>query len=77
MKIADTMAIFLLIVFFIKSLFLYVCILRGCAKSPFSRHCELRGTKQEANQSVDIQWIASGYCPRNDGINDFLHSLMI
>jgi len=29
-------------------------------KSMF-RHCELRGTKQEANQNIDFQWIASSF----------------
>jgi hypothetical protein len=46
----------------------------GCSKSSISRHCELRGTKQEAIQSVDFQKIASGYRPRNDVVTDFLNS---
>jgi hypothetical protein len=38
---------------------------------PVFRHCKLRGTKQEAKQSADFQWIASSYRPRNDGITGF------
>ncbi|MDR2804164.1 MAG: hypothetical protein LBB85_00765 [Dysgonamonadaceae bacterium] len=36
---------------------------RGSIKKSISRHCELRGTKQEANQIINYQWIASGEMP--------------
>jgi hypothetical protein len=41
------------------------------SNNPVFRHCELRGTKQEAIQNFDIQWIASDYRLRNDVCGKF------
>jgi dihydrofolate synthase/folylpolyglutamate synthase len=43
----------------------------GCLKRSDFRHCELRGTKQEAIYNTYFQWIASGCRPRNDVKNAF------
>jgi hypothetical protein len=37
-------------------------------KIVLSRHCE----RSEAIQRIDCQWIALGYRPRNDVVDDFL-----
>jgi hypothetical protein len=39
---------------------------RAFLKTLFFRHCELRGTKQEAIQNIDCKWIASPQAARND-----------
>ena len=43
----------------------------GCLKRSNFRHCELRGTKQEAIYNTYFQWIASDCRPRNDVQNAF------
>ncbi|MCL2040763.1 MAG: TatD family hydrolase [Bacteroidales bacterium] len=42
-----------------------------CVKTLCFRHCE----RSEAIQSVDAQWVASGYRPRNDVATHFSHRL--